>query len=74
MQGVKKLGVKPMEDIVVIGAGTMGLVNAQVAKAFGARVIITEIDPRKIERAQEDGHRRCRRLQEHRIRSQRSNV
>ena len=55
VQGVKKLGVKPMEDIVVIGAGTMGLVNAQVAKAFGARVIITEIDPRKIERAKKMG-------------------
>lgn len=55
VQGVKKLGVKPMEDVVVIGAGTMGLVNAQVAKAFGARVIITEIDPKKIERAKQMG-------------------
>ncbi|MBQ9988911.1 MAG: zinc-binding dehydrogenase [Clostridia bacterium] len=53
VQGVKKAGIKPMEDVVVIGAGTMGLVNAQVAKAFGARVIITEIDPKKIARAKE---------------------
>jgi len=51
VQGVRKANIKPMEDVVVIGAGTMGLVNAQVAKAFGARVIITEIDPKKIERA-----------------------
>ena len=28
-----------------------GLVNAQVAKAYGARVIITEISPKKLERA-----------------------
>ncbi len=51
VQCIKKANIKPMEDVVVIGAGTMGLVNAQVAKAWGARVIITEIDPKKIERA-----------------------
>jgi L-iditol 2-dehydrogenase len=55
VQCIKKAGVKPMEDVVVIGAGTMGLVNAQVAKAWGARVIITEIDPKKIERAKAMG-------------------
>ena len=44
--------VKPLENVVVIGAGTMGLLNAQVAKLFGARVIITELTPKKITRAQ----------------------
>ncbi|MDL2224843.1 zinc-binding dehydrogenase [Eubacteriales bacterium OttesenSCG-928-M02] len=53
--GVKKVGLKPLEDIVVIGAGTMGLVNAQVARAFGARVIITEISDKKLERARKMG-------------------
>jgi len=53
VQCVKKAGIKPMEDVVVIGAGTMGLVNAQVAKAWGARVIITEIDPGKIQHAKD---------------------
>jgi L-iditol 2-dehydrogenase len=51
VQGAKKLHIKPAEDVVVIGAGTMGLLNAQVAHAYGARVIITEVDPKKIERA-----------------------
>lgn len=51
IQGAKKVNIKPMEDVVVVGAGTMGLVNAQVAKAYGARVIITEISPKKLERA-----------------------
>lgn len=53
VSGMKKLRVKPAETVVVIGAGTMGLVNAQVAKAFGARVIITELMPKKLERARE---------------------
>ncbi len=55
VQCIKKAGIKPMEDVVVIGAGTMGLVNAQVAKAWGARVIITEVDPAKVERAKKMG-------------------
>jgi len=55
VQCVKKANITPMEDVVVIGAGTMGLVNAQVARAWGARVIITEIDPHKIERAKAMG-------------------
>ena len=50
-----KCAIKPMQDVVVIGAGTMGLVNAQVAKAFGARVMISDISPKKIARAKEMG-------------------
>lgn len=55
IQGVKKVNVRPMEDVVVVGAGTMGLVNAQVAKAYGARVIISDISKKKIERAKSMG-------------------
>ncbi len=55
VSGNKKVKVSPMEDVVVVGAGTMGLVNAQVAKAFGARVIITELTPKKLERARSMG-------------------
>ncbi len=51
IKGNKKLGIKPLDNVVVIGAGTMGLLNAQVAKVFGARVIISELVPKKIERA-----------------------
>ena len=55
VQCVKKSRIHPMEDVVVVGAGTMGLVNAQVAKAWGARVIISDIDPKKIAQAQRMG-------------------
>lgn len=55
VQGAHKVGIRPMEDVAIIGAGTMGLVNAQVAKAFGARVMISDISPKKIARAKEMG-------------------
>ena len=34
IHGAKKLRLKPFETVVVIGAGTMGLINAQTAKAY----------------------------------------
>ena len=42
-------------NVLLMIAGTMGLVNAQVAKAFGARVMISDISPKKIARAKEMG-------------------
>lgn len=51
----RKAHIKPGEDLVVIGGGTMGLVNAQVGHALGARVIVTELDPFKLERARSMG-------------------
>ena len=53
IQGIKKVGVKPMDNVVVVGAGTMGLVNAQVAKVFGGRIIICDISDKKVARAKE---------------------
>lgn len=50
IQGIKRLKVKPMETVVVIGAGTMGLLNVQVAKQYGARVIVSEMSEKKLDR------------------------
>lgn len=47
--------LQPGEDVVIVGAGTMGMVNAQMAHAMGARVIITELDDNKIARARSMG-------------------
>jgi L-iditol 2-dehydrogenase len=55
VKGLDKLRIKPLETIIVIGAGTMGLVNAQAAKAYGSRVIVTEVMPEKIEVAESMG-------------------
>jgi len=54
-QGIRKLRVKPGENVVVIGAGTMGVINAMVARAEGCNVIITEMMEKKINTAKELG-------------------
>ncbi len=51
IHGNRRLRVKPGEDVLVIGAGNLGLVNAQVARAFGARVMVSEILPERVELA-----------------------
>jgi L-iditol 2-dehydrogenase len=45
VHGVRRLRVTAGENVLVIGAGNLGLVNAQVARAHGGRVIVSEIDP-----------------------------
>jgi len=49
--GMKKLRVKPGERVLVIGAGTMGNLNAQVARYFGARVSISDVSKKKLDTA-----------------------
>lgn len=44
IHGVRKMNLEAGETLAVIGAGNLGLVNAQVARAFGCRVIVSEID------------------------------
>lgn len=55
VKGLKKLRVQPLESVAIIGAGTMGLVNAQAARALGARVIVSEVMEKKIKTAREMG-------------------
>lgn len=55
IEGIEKLRLKQFETVVIIGAGTMGLINAQVAKAYGAKVIVTEVMQKKIKIAKEMG-------------------
>ena len=55
VKGLKKLWVQPLESVAVIGAGTMGLVNAQAARALGARVIVSEIMEKKLNTARQMG-------------------
>lgn len=54
-QGMRRLRIKPKENVVVIGAGTMGILNALMARAEGCRVIITELMEKKIKVAEELG-------------------
>ena len=49
---MKKLRVKTGEKLLVIGAGTMGNLNAQVARYFGADVSISDLSEKKLKTAQ----------------------
>ncbi len=55
INGMRKLRAQPGENIVVVGAGTMGMMNALAAHAYGARVIITELSDKKLARARDLG-------------------
>ena len=50
-KGLSKIRLAPLETVVVIGAGTMGLLNALAAKAFGCRVMVTEMLEKKLKAA-----------------------
>lgn len=54
-KGIGKLNVRPQDTVAVIGAGTMGLLNAQAARVCGARVIVTEMMEKKITTARAMG-------------------
>ena len=55
VQAAKQGRIKPLDDVVIIGAGTMGILNAQVAKCYGAKVYITDMSEKKLERARSMG-------------------
>lgn len=55
VKGIHKLRLKPFEKVVVIGAGTMGMINAMVARAYGAEVIVSELMENKLETAKKAG-------------------
>ena len=46
-----KLNIVLGDDLVIIGAGAMGLFNAMVAKLFGAYTIVSDLVPERLERA-----------------------
>ncbi|HEX9549680.1 MAG TPA: zinc-binding dehydrogenase [Candidatus Limnocylindrales bacterium] len=42
------LDLRVGQDVVVIGAGVMGLMNVVAARQHGARVIVSEVDPERL--------------------------
>jgi len=49
-------GIRPADTVLVIGAGPMGIINACVAREFGAgRIIVTETNPLRLEQARKFG-------------------
>jgi 6-hydroxycyclohex-1-ene-1-carbonyl-CoA dehydrogenase len=54
-QAVHRAGVTPGSLAIVIGAGGVGGYCAQMAQAFGAKVVAIDIDPAKLEAISEHG-------------------
>ena len=55
LHATRMLGVYVGEDVVVLGAGVMGLMNVIAAKQRGARVIVSEIVPDRLAMAKRMG-------------------
>ena len=55
VSGIHRLHLQPSDRVLVIGAGTMGILNALTAKAYGCSVYQSEIMEKKIEIARELG-------------------
>ncbi len=55
LHATRLLGIYVGEDVVVLGAGVMGLMNVIAAKKRGARVIVSEIDAERLARARSLG-------------------
>jgi threonine dehydrogenase-like Zn-dependent dehydrogenase len=58
VHGLGLLGIRRGERVLVIGAGTMGALNAMAARYYGAEVLVSEISEKKIERARSLGFER----------------
>src|SRR5579875_3339050 len=68
---VKNAQLKPNDNVVIVGAGGLGLMGMQLAKAVtGARIIAMDIDDAKLKIAKENG-RTLQSTQRTRIRSRR---
>jgi L-iditol 2-dehydrogenase len=55
IRSLKKIGVSLADDVLIIGAGSMGQIHVQVARAMGARVIVSDPDAARLEKAGELG-------------------
>ena len=53
---VKNANLKPDDNVVIVGAGGLGLMAIQIAKAVtGARIIAMDLDDKKLEFAKKEG-------------------
>ncbi len=55
LRSLKKLNVGLAEDVLIIGAGPMGLMHVQVALAMGARVFVSDPDKKRLKIASNFG-------------------
>lgn len=56
INAIRKAGIVPGSSILIAGAGPIGIITAQVARAFGAsEIIVSDLVPERRERAMEFG-------------------
>ena len=55
LRSLKKLNLTISEDVLIVGAGPMGLMHLQVARAMGARVFVSDIDDSRLALAASTG-------------------
>jgi len=55
IRSLKKLQVTLGENVLIVGAGPMGLMHLQVARAMGARVFVSDPDAKRLEVAKQLG-------------------
>lgn len=55
IRGQRVIDVKKGKTVLILGSGVSGLLNARVAKLKGAKVIATDIDEYRLEKAREFG-------------------
>jgi predicted dehydrogenase/threonine dehydrogenase-like Zn-dependent dehydrogenase len=55
LHGLRQAEVRFGETVVIIGAGLIGILAIQLARAAGCRVVAVDIDPARVQRARESG-------------------
>jgi L-iditol 2-dehydrogenase len=55
VRGLRVLEVRKGETVLILGAGVSGILNIQLAKLLGARVLVTDIDEYRMRKAREFG-------------------
>lgn len=59
LQGVRRADLRLGESCVVVGAGILGLLSVQMLKASGVKVIVTDLDEKRLQLAQQLGADLC---------------
>jgi len=55
IHSLKRIGLTLAEDLLVIGAGTMGQLHIQAARVMGARVFVSDLSEKRLELAERSG-------------------
>ncbi len=51
IRSLKKIGLSLADDVLILGAGPMGLMHLQVARAMGSRVFVSDPNTKRLEKA-----------------------